>query len=271
MPRVSVVITFLNSERFLADAIESVIEQDFQDWELLLVDDGSTDRSVAIAARYVDHRTRLLAHPCNANRGISASRNLGVRHASGELIALLDSDDVWFPGKLCTQVALLDQFPEAAMVYSSAERWHSWNGSGIADFVVPNTAIDTLLQPPAVLAAYLRDESLAPCTCTAIIRRTSFVAAAGFRDDFPGLYDDQVFFAKLLLANPVYVMREATARYRQHARSTCALAREDGSGPDARRHFLTWLLDYLPADPGEIRAIAEEEFHRLARTAPATA
>ena len=265
------IITFLNSERFLAEAIESVIEQDFQDWELLLVDDGSGDHSAAIAASYVNHRIQLLEHPGRTNRGISASRNLGVLHARGEYIALLDSDDVWLPGKLRTQVDLLSRFPEAAMVYSSAERWHSWNGNGNADFVVPNTAEDALVQPPAVLTAYLRDESLAPCTCTAMIRRTSFVHAAGFRDDFPGLYDDQVFFAKLLLHDPVYVMHESTARYRQHEKSTCAMAREDGSGPDARRHFLTWLLEYLPAEPGEIRAIAEEELRRLLRTAPASA
>ena len=255
MPRVSVVITFLNSERFLREAIESVIAQDYRDWELLLVDDGSVDNSREVAAKYA----KVLQHPGGVNRGISASRNLGVLHARGELIALLDSDDVWMPGKLSRQVELLDLCPEAAMVYSSAERWHSWNGSGIADFTVLNTERDTLIPAPHVLAEYLRDESVAPCTCTAIIRRDAFLDAAGFRDDFPGLYDDQVFFAKLLLDHSVYVMRESTARYRQHERSTCAMARQDGTGPEARRHFLTWLLEYLPPGRSGIRTIAEEE------------
>ena len=256
-------ITFYNSGAFLADAIESVFAQDFTDWELLLVNDGSTDQSLHIARQYAGKRVRVLKHAGARNCGISASRNLGARHAAGELIALLDSDDVWLPGKLARQVALLDRFDQAAMVYSSAERWHSWNGSGIPDFTVANAEYDELKAPPAVLAEYLRDEALAPCTCTALIRRRAFLAAAGFCNEFPGLYDDQVFFAKLLLRYPVYVMAEATARYRQHEGSTCAVARGNGSEVNARCLFLNWLLTYLDPAQNEIRSIAEAELRQM--------
>ncbi len=270
MPRVSAVITFLNSERFLAEAVRSVERQDFSDWELLLVDDGSQDGSRQIAERLQNHRIRLLSHPHGENRGISASRNFGVRHATGELIALLDSDDIWQPGKLRKQVAILDRHAEAAMVYGNAVRWYSWNSSDALDEVVWNTEQDRVVPPPEVLCKYLQDESMAPCTCTAVIRRNAYEAAAGFHEDFHDLYDDQVFFAKLLLRNAAYVMREPTAHYRQHERSTCAQAREAGTESVVRRRFLSWLLDYLPADEKQIRTIAEEELHRLPESVPPT-
>src|SRR5262245_62219283 len=117
-PRVSVVIIFLDAERFLGEAVDSVFAQTYRDWELLLVDDGSTDGSGAIARQYAEanrNRVRYLAHSQHANRGMSASRNLGVQHAVGEYVAFLDSDDVWLPSILGDQVAILDAQADAAM------------------------------------------------------------------------------------------------------------------------------------------------------------
>src|SRR2546427_10186945 len=97
-PLVSVVIIFWNAERFLQEAFASVFAQTYPTWELLLVDDGSSDESTAIAQRYVEHhpgQVRYLEHPGHANRGMSASRNVGIRHARGPYIAFLDADDVW--------------------------------------------------------------------------------------------------------------------------------------------------------------------------------
>src|ERR1700691_6786421 len=102
-PFVSIITPFYNTERFLQEAIESVLAQTYSNWELLLVDDGSTDGSTAIAHRYADRapaKIRYLAHPGRENRGLSASRNLGIAGAGGEFLALLDADDVWLPQKL---------------------------------------------------------------------------------------------------------------------------------------------------------------------------
>jgi glycosyltransferase involved in cell wall biosynthesis len=127
-PLVSGIIIFLNAERFIQEAIESVFAQAYAAWELLLVDDGSTDGSTAIARRYAAQhpgRVRYLEHPGHRNHGISASRNLGIRNAKGAYIALLDADDVWLPYKLERQVAILDSQPEASMVYGSTQYWYS--------------------------------------------------------------------------------------------------------------------------------------------------
>src|SRR5437867_13258993 len=108
-PLVSAIIIFYNTEAFLAEAIESVLAQTCSDWELLLCDDGSTDGSTAIARRFADahpDKIKYLEHPGSKNRGMSAARNLGLRHARGKFVAWLDSDDVWLPDKLQVQLAL---------------------------------------------------------------------------------------------------------------------------------------------------------------------
>src|SRR4030095_6915955 len=108
---VSVILIFLDAEPFIQEAIESVFAQTYDHWELLLVDDGSSDGSTAIARHYVEQcpeNVRYFEHQGHQNRGMNASRNLGLRHARGKYIALLDADDVWLPVKLEQQVAILE-------------------------------------------------------------------------------------------------------------------------------------------------------------------
>ena len=102
-PLVSCITIFFNAEKFFEEAIESVFVQTYKNWELLLVDDGSTDGSTTIARNYAEHypeKVCYLEHEGHQNRGMSASRNLGIRHAKGDYVALLDADDIWLPQKL---------------------------------------------------------------------------------------------------------------------------------------------------------------------------
>ena len=117
-PRVTVLMAFHNGDRHLGAAIDSILLQTFRDFELVLVDDGSTDRSRAIAASYADPRIRLL--PFERNRGLPVALNEGLRAARGEFVARLDSDDAALPHRLETQVAFLDAHPEIAVVGSQA-------------------------------------------------------------------------------------------------------------------------------------------------------
>lgn len=248
-PRVSILCPVYNGEAFLEEALASVCEQDYDDWELLLVDDGSTDRSAEIAEhwRRRDGRLRVLRHAENRNCGSSASRNLAIHHARGELLAMIDADDVWLPGKLRFQVETLDAHPEAAMTFGAAERWYSWAGSG-ADFVVPSAlpgiGSDTLIPPPELLKAFLNDESLTPCTCAVLARRSAIEEWNAFDPSFPGLYDDQVFLAKICLTKPVFVTSRCVARYRKHPDSCCSVAERDGTAARDRERFLAWLAAY---------------------------
>src|SRR5437773_6200897 len=157
-PRISVVIIFCNAERFIQEAIESVFEQTYENWQLLLVDDGSTDRSREIAHRYAEwhpERVYYFEHERHQNRGMSASRNLGIRHAQGQYIAFLDADDVWFSNILEEQVVILEAYPEAAMADGPIEYWYSWTGNPEdceRDYVEKlGVPLNAMIEPPRLL------------------------------------------------------------------------------------------------------------------------
>lgn len=251
-PLVSAIIIFFNAEPFIQEAIESVFAQTYGAWELILVDDGSSDGSTAIArcyaARYPD-RVRYLEHDGHRNRGMSASRNLGIRSAAGEYLAFLDADDVWLPHKLERQVALLRAQPNAAMVYGATLWWYSWTGNAgdrgrdfVHDLGVPP---DTLLRPPSLFTTFLGREGVSPCMCSVLIRREAVESVGGFEESFRGMYEDQAFFAKLSLRAPILVMSDCGAKYRQHSDSNCSVTHRAGQDRAARATFLNWLATYL--------------------------
>ncbi|HYE73576.1 MAG TPA: glycosyltransferase family A protein, partial [Blastocatellia bacterium] len=252
---VSVITIFLNAEKFIQEAIDSVFAQTFDSWELLLVDDGSTDASTTLARRCAEQypdKVRYLEHDGHQNRGMSASRNLGLRHARGKYVALLDSDDVWLPPKLERQVGVLESQPEAAMVYGSALWWYSWTGRpedlqrDSYDFVENYIAQpNSLIKPPTLLTTFLRDGKAVPCPATVLVRREALEQIDGFEEAFHDLYEDQAFFAKLCLKESVYVEGECWAKYRQHKDSCCNLAGANGQESIARQFYLNWLEKYL--------------------------
>ena len=114
MPRVSVIIPMFNAVRTVEQAIESVRAQTFRDFEIVVVDDGSTDGGIEIVRRRHDGAIKILEQK---NRGPSAARNLGIANSSGEYLAFLDADDWWKPQFLTRMVAALDRDPPCAMAY----------------------------------------------------------------------------------------------------------------------------------------------------------
>lgn len=121
MPKVTVFMPVYNREQYVKAAIESILSQRFSDFELLVIDDGSTDRSVAIVQSYTsDRRVRLVCHACN--EGIPKTRNQATALARGEYLAMLDSDDTARPQRLAKQVQFLDRHPEYALVGSWTQR-----------------------------------------------------------------------------------------------------------------------------------------------------
>ncbi|HSZ22548.1 MAG TPA: glycosyltransferase family A protein, partial [Candidatus Sulfotelmatobacter sp.] len=114
MPLVSVVVPVYNAERTLTATLDSALAQDFRDFEIVVVNDGSTDSTKAVLDMYAA-RVRVIDQ---SNRGVSAARNAGVRASSGQLIAFLDSDDLWSADKLTQSVRALTQNPKASMVFS---------------------------------------------------------------------------------------------------------------------------------------------------------
>ncbi|AGY60245.1 glycosyltransferase family 2 protein [Gloeobacter kilaueensis] len=115
MPKVSVIVPVYNVEPYVAAALHSVLDQTYRDFEVIVVDDASPDRSVEICRSFRDPRLRIVQQ---ANRGLAGARNTGIRHARGEYLAFLDSDDLWAATKLQKHVAHLDSHPEVGLSFS---------------------------------------------------------------------------------------------------------------------------------------------------------
>lgn len=259
-PLVSVIMIFLDAEKFIREAIESVRSQKYPHWELILVDDGSTDSSTNIARSYARQhpdQIRYVEHDGHQNRGMSTSRNFGISKSRGDYIAFLDADDIYLPHKLETQVTLLAAQPKAAMIYGPTEYWHSWTGEFNDQ---PRDRMRTLgvrpgrlYSPPQLVTQFIENTARTPGTCSVLIRRDAIENVGGFEERFTGMFEDQAFFYKLCLHESVYVDGDCSARYRQHPDSHVHLSHQSGEWDPGRRltstraAFLNWLENYLKA------------------------
>lgn len=273
-PVVSVITIFRNAPvRFFEEAIASVLAQTDKRWELLLIDDGSTDQSPDIARRAVaanPERMRLLTHPNGSNLGMSASRNLGIAAAKGEFVAFLDADDVYLPEKLQRQIAVLHTHPDAGIVFGPTLHWWSWTGDPAdrqRDSVRRlGVAPGAVVPAPELVRAYLERRADTPATCGVLVRRAAIEAVGGFDARFPDLYEDQAFFFKLLLVESAYVEGQAWDRYRRHPDAMCEVRVREGKHADdysvtaPRRYFLEWLAEYF-----QRTAVEDADLRRLLR------
>lgn len=114
MAQVSIIIPLYCAEQYIAASIQSALDQTYQDFEIIIVDNGSTDRSVDVCQQFTDPRIKIIRQE---NRGAAGSRNTGIRHAQGKYLAFLDADDLWLPEKLQKQVEHLDNSPTVGISY----------------------------------------------------------------------------------------------------------------------------------------------------------
>jgi glycosyltransferase involved in cell wall biosynthesis len=258
-PLVSIITPFLNTEKFFEECIQSVLQQTYPNWELMLIDDGSSDGSTAIAQDYASrHGDRIFycAHPNRENRGASASRNLGIQTSRGAYIAFLDSDDIYLPKKLEDQVAILNSQPEAGMLYSSTEYWYSWTNlpeDRDRDWVWTNFGVapNSLVQPPGLLTLFLKDGGTVPCMGSVLLRREAMESVGGWENSFKFIYTDQVFHAKIALKWPVFVAAGCWDRYRQHPDSSCYVVERTNKAYVSKYNYLLWLEKYLIEQGGD--------------------
>ena len=246
-PRVSVIIPIFNGARFLTEAIQSVLGQSFELWELILVDDGSSDQCALIAIEYVKRyprKIRFLQHPGGGNRGTAATRNLGIAHARSEFVANLDQDDVWTESKLEEQLAILDRRPTVAMTFGPMRLWYNWSNVAEAgrDRVQTFTfKTDTLFQPPHFLPPLLTGKN---DPHGYLIRRDAIHNVGGYEENV-GICEDWAFYTKIALKHEIFVARNCNYYYRQHTEQACSLRREKGELYAGFIPFYDWLRGYL--------------------------
>jgi glycosyltransferase involved in cell wall biosynthesis len=218
---------FLDAGPFIKQAIESVVAQSFQDWELILIDDGSTDSSSEIARRFhqqCPERIRYLEHTAHASLGTAASRNLGLERARGEFVTFLDADDLYLPHRLEHHVQILREMPELGVVQSDHVRWHTWTAAGRDHSLYLHrfqpTLDDSVCRPPLALMMFLAVPQLLPGICDVTVRRSLALSVGGFEGRFRVLFEDQSFISKLYLEQQVYLLPTVHAVYRRHAKSS---------------------------------------------------
>jgi glycosyltransferase involved in cell wall biosynthesis len=252
-PLVSVIIGFYNEAAYLREAIISVLQQEYTAWELLLVDDGSTDASTTIAREFAAQypgQVIYLEHPNHANRGVCASRNLGLQHAKANLFALLDADDVWRPFKLSQQVNIFRHFPDTDMVAEASEYWYTWNDPQKENVVIAVGAKqDHLFQPGELVhELYPLGKGAAPCPSGLMMKKNIALALGGFEELFTGkyqLYEDQAYLMKFYLHQRVYVSSLCNNLYRQRQGSVVQWVHNEGHYHHVRAFFFRWLKQYL--------------------------
>ncbi|MCX7894142.1 MAG: glycosyltransferase [Burkholderiales bacterium] len=202
-PVVSVVMPCYNGARFLQTSLGSVIGQTFADFELVFVDDGSTDGSAEVAASMADERIRIIRQ---ANSGVSAARNRGLASARGAYIAFLDADDTWDPAFLARMVAALATRPDAALAYCGWQNVGLAGGRG-APFVPPD-------YETAEKCADLIEACPWPIHA-ALTRRAAIEAAGGFDERF-AVGEDFLLWMEIACFNPIVRVPEVLAYYHHH-------------------------------------------------------
>jgi glycosyltransferase involved in cell wall biosynthesis len=252
-PLVSVITCFFNEEKFLEETINSVLSQSYTNWELILVDDGSVDESTLIAQKFArDNPGKVvyIDHEEHQNKGVCASRNRGVLVSKGELISLLDADDVWLEDKLRLQVDILGNHRDVGMLCEASKYWYSWADDSKDDVIIQvGCEQDKKYNPTELLTVlYPLANGAAPCPTGIIFRRDAFNKSGGFEEYFTGkyqLYEDQAFLTKMYLQENVFISSLCNNKYRQREGSCVQRVTHEGNYHVVREYFLEWFQKYL--------------------------
>jgi glycosyltransferase involved in cell wall biosynthesis len=209
---VTVIIPVHNGEPYLDNAIKSVLEQSFADYELLVIDDASTDRSLSIARTYaaLDDRIRPLPH--HRQQGVAAAQNSGLRSAAGQLIAFLGQDDIALPDRLQQQVAFMTRHPSIALL-GSQMLWMTENGTVMNELFFPET-------DPQIRFGFLLENQIA---APSVMFRADVARVHGLT--FDSSYDgaeDYALWCRFAQVGRTHNLLDPLVNYRVHPRQISA-------------------------------------------------
>lgn len=229
---VSVVIPLFNKEGSIARAIDSVLGQDFPVSEIIVVDDGSTDRSRSVAENYTRRGVRIIKQE---NRGVSAARNAGIENASSDLIALLDADDIWNPDHVSNLVGLVVQFPEARLFSTLISDNKKRIGARVG--------ADELVKE---YGEFVLENGWCVNSSCVMFHRSVWVDVGGFPEgETHG--EDIVTWFKMSELTPVAISRKVDAYYDRSAGANASFFIKDQDGA-----FVKYIDEKIISDPGSV-------------------
>jgi len=215
-PLVSVIIPAYNASLYISEAIQSVLEQDYKNIEIIVINDGSTDDTSSILEEFNNNIIIINQE----NSGAAVARNKGLRAARGEYIAFLDADDVWLPGKLYTQVKYLEDHPDVGMVYCS---WSEWYPDDNGKYSLPDNSLYQNLDSGVdkehsgwLYTKLLREPIL---NTDAVMIRTSIVKEVGFFDETLLRGQDYDYWLRLSRLTQIHKLKAILCLYRIHSKS----------------------------------------------------
>ena len=254
-PRVSVIIPAYNHEKFVAQAIESVLQQTFQDFEIIITDDGSSDNTARVIKKFSDPRIRFFAF--ENNRGACVVANIALQHVQGEYVAILSSDDLFLPKKLETQVQFLDRHPEYGAVFSDAQLIDE-NGEPLQDESHPYTHLFN--QPNKSRFEWLRHffyKENCLCHPTVLIRSECYRKIGSFNEWYAQLPDFE-FWVRLCQHYEIHILPEKLIQFRilsQNKNASSARPEVISRASWEHRHVLDCFLN---VDPSEFALVFPE-------------
>ena len=211
-PTVSVIIPSYNHENFIEECILSVLNQTYQDFEIIITDDGSSDYTVEIIERFSDPRIKLFKHP--RNKGACVAANNCLQHASGKYIAMLSSDDAWYPEKLAEQVNFLEKHREIAAVFGKAD-WMDESSSLITNKFMPNFYIfevENKTRFEWLKYFFLTGNCLChPCS---LVRKECYTEVGMFNPAFASLPDLDLWI-RICLKYDIHILDKKLIRFRK--------------------------------------------------------
>jgi glycosyltransferase involved in cell wall biosynthesis len=207
MPKVSVIIPAYNAMTFLPITLENVLQQTWQDFEVVIINDGSRDNLLEWTATLNDPRIKVFSQN---NQGLAAARNSGIRFASGEYLAFLDADDLWRPTKLAQQVEVLDQNPTVGLVYTGVE---SINAQG------ESTGRTYQRYVRGQVWQSLITHNVVECGSNALVRRVCFSTCGEFDSTLGSAVEDWDMWLRIARHYEFESIPELLVLYRQHTGS----------------------------------------------------
>ena len=207
-PLVSIIIPFFNGESLFHYTIDSILNQSFDNFEVVIVDDGSNERNKAALREFGQRDTRIIIHE-KPNGGVASARNFGIAASSGSYIALCDQDDTWHPDKLARQVEHLDNHPDCALTYTAIE-FIDEHGEAIS---TPDWAWVSDIDGDGLRALFKQNRI---ATFTAMFRRNMLPSAEPFRQHLAPS-DDWDLWLRLAIDHPFGYIPQVLGQYRVHA------------------------------------------------------
>lgn len=262
MPKVSIITPLYNGTKTLLETADSVLTQDFPDWEWIFFDDGSKDGTQELAKQLVSRYPDKIfynEHAGNKNFGTAFTRNRAVEKSKGSIISFIDQDDIWYPNRLSHQLNIFEKLDGCAMIWGPALYWYKERSFKQPVLFKGKEIGSRMYDPPEFVEIFLNDLRGTPLPSASLIHRRHFNEVKGYEEAIRGS-EDIVLWIKLADKFKIFYDDEILIKYRKHQDSTLRVANESGIMNEWNLVFYKWVIDFMKKNHQGSYLIDDYEF-----------